>query len=85
MLSERRELTLEIADSGTGIEKEMLEHIFEPYFSTKEAGTGLGLPIAKKIVEDHGGKVRAARRKEGGLRITIVLPKDQSRDQPQRD
>lgn len=65
---------LEIADTGTGIDKEMIERIFEPYFSTKDAGTGLGLPIAKKIIEDHGGTIQASIRTEGGATISIQLP-----------
>jgi len=65
---------LEITDSGTGIDKEMIERIFEPYFSTKDAGTGLGLPIAKKIIEDHEGTIHARVRKEGGVTISIKLP-----------
>jgi len=69
-------LTLIITDSGVGIEKEMMDRIFEPYFSTKDAGTGLGLPIAKKIVEDHGGTIRAGAGKNGGTKIIIKLPKN---------
>ncbi|MFC2165737.1 PAS domain-containing sensor histidine kinase [Acidobacteriota bacterium] len=68
-------ILLEIMDSGTGIERDMLERIFEPYFSTKDAGTGLGLPIAKKIIEDHQGSIRATAGKEGGTKISISLPK----------
>jgi signal transduction histidine kinase len=68
-------IVIEITDSGAGIEKDMLARIFEPYFSTKDAGTGLGLPIAKKIVEDHQGSIRATAVEEGGTRISISLPK----------
>ena len=66
--------SIEITDTGTGIDEEMAERIFEPYFSTKDAGTGLGLPIAKKIIEDHGGTIQATVRKAGGLTILIKLP-----------
>jgi nitrogen fixation/metabolism regulation signal transduction histidine kinase len=65
---------IEISDTGTGIDEEMAERIFEPYFSTKDVGTGLGLPIAKKILEDHEGKIHATVRKAGGLTISIKLP-----------
>ncbi|MBN1224089.1 MAG: HAMP domain-containing protein [Candidatus Aminicenantes bacterium] len=82
LASDNKMLYLEIADSGVGIEREMLDRIFEPYFSTKDAGTGLGLPIAKKIIEDHGGKVHAVSRKEGGIKITINLPKNQDQSEP---
>lgn len=67
-------ITLEIKDTGIGIKKEMLEKIFEPYFSTKEVGTGLGLPIAKKIIEDHGGSIKASSKKNEGTRILVTLP-----------
>jgi signal transduction histidine kinase len=54
--------------------KEVLDKIFEPYFSTKTAGTGLGLPISKKIIEDHGGSVRAASEPGRGTTVTVDLP-----------
>lgn len=73
--SQGENILVEITDSGTGIERDMLERIFEPYFSTKDAGTGLGLPIAKKIIEDHQGSIRATACKEGGTKISIKLPK----------
>jgi nitrogen fixation/metabolism regulation signal transduction histidine kinase len=66
--------SVEIMDTGTGIDEEMAERIFEPYFSTKDAGTGLGLPIAKKIIEDHEGTIQATVREAGGLTISIKLP-----------
>jgi nitrogen fixation/metabolism regulation signal transduction histidine kinase len=73
--SQGENIVIKILDSGTGIERDMLERIFEPYFSTKDAGTGLGLPIAKKIIEDHKGSIRATAVDEGGTRICIRLPK----------
>ncbi|GAH16894.1 unnamed protein product, partial [marine sediment metagenome] len=66
-------IELKITDTGTGIEKEMLTRIFEPYFSSKDSGTGLGLPIAKKIIEDHGGSIRAYPNEPKGLCILITL------------
>ncbi|MFC2169076.1 PAS domain-containing sensor histidine kinase [Acidobacteriota bacterium] len=73
--STRTGLTLEIVDTGIGIEKDKLEIIFEPYFSTKDIGTGLGLPIAKKIIEDHGGSIKAVRTKNNKTKILIKFPK----------
>ena len=70
-----KEINLEIRDTGSGIEKQMMDTIFEPYFSTKEEGTGLGLPIAKKILEDHGGSIKASPNKPTGLKISITLKK----------
>jgi signal transduction histidine kinase len=67
-------LQLDIADTGRGLEPDILERIFEPYFSTKDAGTGLGLPIAKKIVTDHGGSIQAQPNDPQGLKIRISLP-----------
>lgn len=71
-------LTVEISDSGEGMEQEMLDRIFEPYFSTKEVGTGLGLSIAKKIIDDHRGKIEAASEKNKGTKITVFLPAENS-------
>jgi len=65
---------LQVKDSGPGMEKEVQEKIFDPYFSTKEVGTGLGLPIAKKIVEDHGGSIRVESEAGKGTTITLTLP-----------
>ena len=55
--------------------KDVLERIFDPYFSTKDVGTGLGLPIAKKIIEDHGGTIRVESEVQKGTAITISLPR----------
>ena len=74
LASRKTGLTVEIIDSGVGMDQEMLDRIFEPYFSTKEVGTGLGLSIAKKIIEDHTGKIQASSEKNAGTKITIFLP-----------
>lgn len=65
---------ISVSDSGPGVEPEMLPRIFEPYFSTQDSGTGLGLPIACRIAEEHQGKVTAHNRAVGGLEVTIHLP-----------
>ncbi len=72
-----RALGVTVDDRGPGVSDTDLERIFEPYFSTSSGGTGLGLPIARRIVEEHGGTITAARRLEGGLSVRIVLPADQ--------
>ncbi len=69
------ELELEIKDTGCGIPEEVAAHIFEPYFSTKEKGTGLGLPICKRIVEEHEGTIRLESRPGRGTTVTITLPR----------
>ncbi len=71
-------LKLVIQDTGAGIDEDMLKRIFEPYFSTKDVGTGLGLPIAKKIIEDHDGSIEASSKENKGSTITIKLPGIQS-------
>jgi signal transduction histidine kinase len=63
-----------VADHGPGVRPELLGRIFDPYFSTHDAGTGLGLPIARRIAEEHGGGITARNRAEGGLEVAITLP-----------
>ncbi len=64
---------IEVIDNGKGVETENLERIFDPYFSKREGGTGLGLALVKRIVEEHGGTVKAENVLEGGLRIGLRL------------
>ena len=68
--------TVEVAvqDSGTGIEKTVLDHIFDPFYTTKADGLGMGLAIVRSIVEAHGGQVRAANNPEGGATFSFTLP-----------
>ncbi len=66
--------TIDVRDSGPGMSRETAERIFDLYFSTKDAGTGLGLPIAKKIVEEHGGTIRVASEPGKGTTVVIELP-----------
>ena len=56
-------IKIEIKDNGVGIDEKMLSKIFEPYFTTKTKGTGLGLSIVKRIIEDHGGKIKIEKNK----------------------
>lgn len=65
---------VEIEDDGPGIDDELLPTIFDPYVTTKEDGTGLGLTIVKKIVIDHGGQIDARRGDDGGAVFRIRLP-----------
>ena len=53
---------------------DLLPRIFDPYFSTHDTGTGLGLPIARRIAEEHGGGITARNRPEGGLEVVVTLP-----------
>jgi signal transduction histidine kinase/uncharacterized membrane-anchored protein YhcB (DUF1043 family) len=64
-----------VADRGIGIEAEDLAHVFDPYFTTKRGGTGLGLPIAKNIVEGLGGTIAVASVPGRGTEIRVELPR----------
>jgi signal transduction histidine kinase len=69
---------LSVADTGTGMDPEALRRIFEPYFSTKATGTGLGLTIAKRNVELNGGQIHVQSSPGKGTTVTIELPVGQS-------
>jgi len=70
----RAVVCLEVSDDGCGLAPDIKSKIFEPYFSTKENGTGLGLTIVSQIVEDHRGYVRVRPNEPRGTRFTIELP-----------
>ena len=63
-----------ISDSGSGIPPEEMEKIFNYYYTTKEKGVGLGLPIAHRIIEAHGGELKVESQPGSGTRVTVVLP-----------
>ena len=63
-----------ITDNGTGFAEHLMKRAFEPYVTTKPKGTGLGLVIVKKIVEEHGGEVTIANVAPRGARVTVTLP-----------
>lgn len=67
-------LRLEIADTGRGIGEDAAKNIFEPFYTTKEHGLGLGMPYAKKIVDQHGGTISLSSRPGEGTTIHVVLP-----------
>lgn len=70
----RKELSLEIRDTGVGIPKDTLDKIFLPFFTTKEKGTGMGLALVHKIVLSHGGRIEASSQEGRGTTFRIVLP-----------
>ena len=67
-------IKLSVLDNGSGFPEHMVARAFEPYMTTKDKGTGLGLPIVKKIVEEHGGSITIENRTTGGTCISIVFP-----------
>ncbi len=65
---------LTVSDTGPGLTDEMKERLFLPYFSTKQRGTGLGLAIAAKIIQEHGGTIRAEKNDPAGAKFIVELP-----------
>jgi signal transduction histidine kinase len=69
-------LTILFIDEGPGIPDETLNRIWEPFFTSKDKGSGLGLPIVKKIIEAHGGIIEVDNGPEKGVHVTVTLPVD---------
>jgi signal transduction histidine kinase len=69
-----------ISDSGSGIPPDQMEKIFNYYYTTKEKGVGLGLPIAHRIIEAHGGQLKVESRIGSGTKVTITLPVDRKEE-----
>jgi len=76
------EFTLAVEDTGVGIPREVLPRIFEPFFSTKEgtSGVGLGLAVVHGIVQRHGGRIDVESSPGAGTRFTITLPRRQEHE-----
>jgi two-component system sensor histidine kinase AtoS len=70
----RQSLVVEVTDSGIGMDQDALSKIFEPYFSTKATGTGLGLTIAKRNIELNGGTIAVTSQRGVGTTVTMTLP-----------
>ncbi len=73
LLNEDNIITIEIKDNGVGIDDKMIAKIFEPYFTTKAKGTGLGLSIVKRIIEDHGGKIKIEKNKNMAGTSSLII------------
>jgi nitrogen fixation/metabolism regulation signal transduction histidine kinase len=71
----RESVELRFTDNGPGFPDGAEHRVFEPYFTTKETGTGLGMAISYRILSDHGGEIQAESEPQGGARITMRLPK----------
>lgn len=72
--TEGNETTISISDNGEGLETGATRRIFELFYTTKPAGTGLGLPAAKRIVDEHGGAIDVRSNAAGGTTVDVVLP-----------
>ena len=70
------QVAVSVSDNGSGISNDLMDRIFDPYFSTRESGTGLGLAIAQRIMEEHGGRLDCAPGPMGGAVFTIQIPVD---------
>jgi len=67
-------VSLSISDNGPGFDSKVMARAFEPYVTSKPRGTGLGLPVVKKIIEEHGGRIELQNRKDGaGARVSLLL------------
>jgi len=73
-LPETHEAAIEMEDTGPGISAKVMHNIFNPYYSTKPRGTGLGLPITNRIIKAHKGKIEVRNKSTGGAVFTIKLP-----------
>ena len=74
--ADAEEIVLVVRDTGVGLDEALLAHVFEPYFSTKVSGTGLGMAIAKRNIELSGGAIAIDSRKGEGAAVSIRLPAD---------
>lgn len=71
---QQEQAVIQFRDNGPGINEEKIGRLFQPFFSTRQGGTGLGLANVRKIVEYHGATISGGNRPEGGAQFTIVLP-----------
>jgi signal transduction histidine kinase len=74
LVSSRQSVVVEVTDTGVGMDQDALNKIFEPYFSTKATGTGLGLTIAKRNIELNGGTISVNSQRGVGTTVTMTLP-----------
>jgi len=68
------QLRVTITDTGVGVAPENISHLFEPFFTTKKNGTGLGLPITRRILQEHHGDISVISEVDRGTTFSIVLP-----------
>ncbi len=75
IFEEKENVEVAVQDTGTGIGEKDLPRIYDPYFTSKPAGTGLGLAVVQKIMEAHGGKVSVESAKEKGTKVSLYFPR----------
>lgn len=80
-LQDRRSILVSVRDSGTGIDKDAMDRLFEPFYTTKADGLGMGLSISRSIIKAHGGTIWAENNEGGGATFSFTLPLD-SGEQP---
>lgn len=76
LTADQQQAMITVRDRGAGMDPETLENVFIPFFSKKRQGTGLGMAIAKKVIEAHGGKILISSKPEQGTEISVGLPRD---------
>ena len=72
--AEAQAIAIAASDTGVGMSTQAAAHAFEPYYSTKDAGVGLGLALVRRIVEGHGGEVALESAPDRGTKVTLRLP-----------
>jgi signal transduction histidine kinase len=82
-LDEEGAVEIAVTDTGPGIPPDRLLRFFEPFFSTKKEGMGLGLSIARSLVEAHGGRIRAENCPDGGATFRVTLPAKHQQPYPE--
>ncbi|HPP13477.1 MAG TPA: ATP-binding protein, partial [bacterium] len=70
-------VTVLIRDDGCGMNPEVLKRVFDPFYTTKPRGTGLGLPIVASIVDEHGGTIRMESQENRGTLVILQIPRSQ--------
>jgi signal transduction histidine kinase len=78
--TEQDQVLIRISDTGPGIAPDVLPHIFEPFITSKEAGTGLGLTITYDIIRQHRGAITAENNPQGGATFTVCLPQKEAKE-----
>jgi C4-dicarboxylate-specific signal transduction histidine kinase len=79
-MEDERGVVVSVRDTGKGIGEESLQHLFEPFYTTKESGLGLGLSISRSIIEAHGGRLSALRNPDRGATFCFTLPAAEEAD-----